>query len=97
MAHSAHGDYQAQVGMERKEWLDKTITQPLAIEPDEATRKAMYKEILTYVHDEGVYIPVSLYSRTKAVHAKALQGVGFGVSQYEVPFEKMYFENTPAR
>lgn len=56
----------------------------------------MYKEILTYVHDEGVYIPIS-YSRTKAVHSKALQGVGFGVSQYEVPFEKMYFENTPAR
>lgn len=91
----AHGDYQAQVGMERKEWLDKAITQ-LMIEPDEAARKAMYKEILTYVHDEGVYVPIS-YSRTKAVHAKALQGVGFGVSQYEVPFEKMYFENTPAR
>ena len=91
----AHGDSQAQVGMERTEWLDKTITQ-LMIEPEEATRKAMYREVLTYVHDEGVYIPIS-YSRTKAVHSKALQGVGFAVSQYEIPFEKMYFENTSAR
>ena len=81
--------------MERKQWLDNTITQPMD-EPTAATRKAMYKDILAYVHDEGVYIPIS-YSRTKAVHSKALQGVGFGVSQYEVPFEKMYMENTSAR
>lgn len=91
----AHGDYQAQVGMERKAWLDKAITR-LMIEPDEAVRQAMYREILTYVHDEGVYIPIS-YSRTKAVHSRALQGVGFGSSQYEIPFEKMYFQDAQAR
>lgn len=85
----AHGDYQAQVGMEKKEWLDATIT-ALMIEPDEAKRAAMYKDCLTYVHEEGVYVPVS-YSRTKAVHSKALKGVEFGLSQYEIPFEKMGF------
>ncbi len=85
----AHGDYQAQTGMERKEWLDKTIT-ALMTEPDEARRRAMYRDVFTYVHDEGVYIPLS-YSRTKAVHVSGLKGVEFGLSQYEIPFEKMYF------
>ena len=85
----AHGDYQAQVGMERKAWLDATITK-LMIEPDEQKRREMYRDVLTYVHDEGVYIPLS-YSRTKAVHVKELKGVEFGLSQYEIPFEKMSF------
>ena len=86
----AHGDYQAQLGLEKKEWLDKTITN-LMIEPDEDTRKEMYKEVFTYIHDQGVYIPLT-YSRTKAVHSTALKGVEFNPSQYEIPFEKMYFE-----
>ena len=41
-------------------------------------------------HEEGVYLPLS-YSRTKAVHAAGLKGVEFGLSQYEIPFEKMHF------
>lgn len=85
----AHGDYQAQVGLERKEWLDREITS-LMTEADESRRQSMYREILTYVHDEAVYLPLS-YSRTKAVHTKELQGVEFGLSQYEIPFEKMHF------
>ena len=85
----AHGDYQAQLGLERKEWLDAAIPR-LMTETDEERRKALYAEILGYVHDEGVYIPQT-YSRTKAVHARELKGVSFGVSQYEIPFEKMYF------
>lgn len=85
----AHGDYQAQVGMERKQWLDAEITR-LMTEADEGRRRNMYRDILTYIHDEGVYIPLS-YSRTKAVHARELKGVEFGLSQYEIPFEKMHF------
>lgn len=61
------------------------------VEQSETKRIDMYKEILTYIHNENVYIPLT-YSVTKAVHIKALQGVGFNVSQYEIPFEKMYFE-----
>ena len=29
--------------------------------------------------------------RLNAVHVRELKGVSFGVSQYEIPFEKMYF------
>ena len=51
----AHGDYQAQLGLERKEWLDAAITR-LMTETDEERRRALYAEVLGYVHDEGVYI-----------------------------------------
>ena len=69
----AHGDYQAQVGLERKD-----------------IRKNTYKELLTYIHEQSVYVPLS-YSRTKAVHVPALKGVTFSTSQYEIPFERMSF------
>ena len=41
----AHGDYQAQVGMERKEWLDREITS-LMTEADENRRQSMYRDTL---------------------------------------------------
>ncbi|WP_407082917.1 nickel ABC transporter substrate-binding protein [Paenibacillus polygoni] len=88
----AHGDYQAQIGLEKKEWLDDTIT-AVMIEASEEKRQEMYKDILSYIHDEGVYIPLT-YSRTKAVYVPELKGVTFNVSQYEIPFEKMYFEQS---
>ncbi|MDX8045828.1 nickel ABC transporter substrate-binding protein [Gracilibacillus sp. S3-1-1] len=87
----AHGDYQAQTGLDKKEWLDETITN-LLIENNEDTRTVMYQDVLTYIHDEAIYIPIT-YSRTKAVYRPALQGVTFNPSQYEIPFEKMYFED----
>ena len=86
----AHGDYQAQLGLAEKPWLDETITQ-IMITADENQRTQMYKEILTYINDACVYVPIS-YSRTKAVGISALKGVSFNDSQYEIPFEKMYFE-----
>jgi nickel transport system substrate-binding protein len=86
----AHGDYQAQMGLDKKSWLDETIGS-LLIEPDKERRQAMYQDVLTYIHDSCVYIPLT-FSRTKAVAARELKGVAFSPSQYEIPFEKMYFE-----
>lgn len=88
---AAHGDYQAQLGLERKAWLDESI-QKVLIEPDREKRQALYTEILTYIDQQAVYVPLS-YSRTKAVFTPALQGVSFNVSQYEIPFEKMFFDS----
>lgn len=86
----SHGDYQAQAGLEKKEWLDQTISDVL-IEQDEAARAAKYEQIFRYVHEEAVYLPLT-YSVVKAIHSEALHGVTFNVSQYEIPFELMYFE-----
>ncbi|MFS0655162.1 nickel ABC transporter substrate-binding protein [Bacillus sp. 179-C3.3 HS] len=88
---ASHADYQAQLGLEKKKWLDETITNVL-IEPDVQKRKQMYRDIFTYIHDENVYIPLS-YSVTKAVYQQRLKGVGFHVSQYEIPFDTMYFSS----
>ncbi|MGL5312327.1 MAG: nickel ABC transporter substrate-binding protein [Peptostreptococcaceae bacterium] len=87
----AHGDYQAQIGLNKKEWLDETITN-LMIETNEDVRTQMYSDVFTYIHEECVYIPLT-YSKTKSVHIPQLKGVEFNPSQYEIPFEKMYFEN----
>jgi nickel transport system substrate-binding protein len=62
------------------------------IEADDAKRADMYKEVLTYVNDQSVYLPIS-YSKTKAVGINGLNGVQFNDSQYEIPFEKMHFSN----
>lgn len=86
----AHGDYQGQAGLEQKQWLDSMIS-AVMIEADEATRQSMYNDILTYIHDSDVYIPLT-YSRTKAVHIAELKGIEFNASQYEIPFEKFFFE-----
>lgn len=87
---AAHGDYQAQLGLERKTWVDESI-QAILIEPDITKRQALYAQLFHYIHDENVYIPLS-YSRTKAVFTPHLKGVIFNPSQYEIAFEKMYFE-----
>lgn len=86
----AHGDYQAQLGLKEKGWLDRTIGETL-IEINEDRRQLLYREILQYVHDSAIYIPLT-YSRTKAVFVSQLKGVGFNISQYEIPFERMYFQ-----
>lgn len=85
----AHGDYQAQVGLACKQWIDDTVTAIMS-ETDEDRRRSMYAAVLTRIHEEAVYLPLS-YSRTRAVHVKHLHGVTFGMSQYVIPFEKMFF------
>ncbi len=85
----AHGDYQAQKGLAKKAWLDETVSKIL-VEHNGEKRQLLYNEILTYVHEECVYLPLS-YSRSKAVYVPMLKGVSFNPSQYEIPFEKMYF------
>lgn len=86
----SHGDYQAQAGLEKKKWLDQTISDVL-VEQDETARAEKYEQIFSYVNEEAVYLPLT-YSVVKAIHAEQLKGVSFNVSQYEIPFELMYFE-----
>lgn len=86
----AHADYQGQKGLPNKAEIDAMIDAVL-IEPDEAKRQGLYRQIFLTLAQEGVYIPLT-YSRTKAVFSPTLHGVGFTPSQYEIAFEKMYFQ-----
>ncbi|MGX7172988.1 nickel ABC transporter substrate-binding protein [Enterococcus ratti] len=84
---AAHGDYQAQLGLAKKKWLDEKISETL-VETDKNKRAADYQEILTYINDQCIYLPLS-YSQTRAVASSQVKGVTFNDSQYEIPFEKM--------
>ena len=87
---AAHADYQAQLGLSKKAWLDDKIQEAIS-STDETTRQDAYREIMTYISDEYVYVPIS-YSRTKAVATSSLGGIYFPTSQYEIPFAHMYFK-----
>ncbi|MEL3971645.1 nickel ABC transporter substrate-binding protein [Rossellomorea oryzaecorticis] len=58
---------------------------------DEETKKALYKDILTIVHKEAVFIPISNGSMTVVAPAD-MKGLSFKQTQFELPFEKMRFE-----
>lgn len=86
-----YGDYYAQQGLKDKKALDQAITDIL-VSVDEAERQRLYRYVLTTLNDEAVYIPLT-YEKNRAVFAKNLKGVTFNMSQFEIPFEKMYFGN----
>ncbi|OIJ18183.1 nickel ABC transporter, nickel/metallophore periplasmic binding protein [Anaerobacillus alkalidiazotrophicus] len=84
-----YGDYYAQQGLEQKPQIDESITNAL-IATDEEERQELYTYILTTLHEEAVYIPLT-YERNRAVFRQDLKNVTFNPSQFEIPFEKMYF------
>ena len=90
MRAPVYGDYAAQLGLEAKAEIDKAITDILT-STDEAERQELYTFVLTRLHEDAVYIPLT-YECNKALYTSELQGVHFGTDQYDVPFADMYFE-----
>lgn len=58
---------------------------------DESKRKGLYAEIMSIVHDEAVFIPLTNGSVT-IVAPNNMKGIDFKQTQFELPFERMYFE-----
>lgn len=58
---------------------------------EEETKRSLYEDILTIVHEEAVFIPISNGSMT-VVAPSELQGLSFKQTQFELPFEKMTFK-----
>ena len=90
MRAPVYGDYAAQLGLEDKAEIDKAITDILT-STDETERQELYTFVLTRLHEDAVYIPLT-YECNKALYTSDLQGVHFGTDQYYVPFADMYFE-----
>lgn len=90
MRAPVYGDYAAQLGLEDKAEIDQAITDIL-VSTDEAKRQELYTFVLTRLHEDAVYIPLT-YECNKALFRSDLKGVGFTQTQYEVPFTEMYFE-----
>ena len=90
MRQRVYGDYAAQLGLLDKAEIDEAITEIL-VSTDETKRKELYQFVLTRLHEDAVYIPLT-YECNKAIYTSNLKGVTFTQTQYEVPFLQMYFE-----
>ncbi|MBF0377473.1 MAG: nickel ABC transporter, nickel/metallophore periplasmic binding protein [Desulfamplus sp.] len=85
MRAPSHADYQAQIGLSMKAEIDSKISQVL-LSTDETKRQELYSYILTTLHDQAVYLPLT-YMTGVIVHKKDLKGVVYGPTKYEIPFE----------
>lgn len=83
----SHADYQAQLGLPDKAEIDAKISQVL-VSTDEKTRQNLYRDILTRLHDEAVYLPLT-YVTAIAVAKPEVGKITFGAMSSEIPFEKL--------
>jgi len=89
MVRTVYGDYIAQQGLPEKKKIDQTI-RDILVSVDAGKRQEMFTWLLTTLHDEAVYIPLT-YQRNRAVFTRDLKNVLFNPSQFEIPLEKMHF------
>lgn len=87
---SKAGYYYATSGISDVNGFYKKIDEVM-VSSDEKTRKALYKDILTTLHNEAVFIPIS-NGRLTVVAPSNLNGISFRQTQYELPFELMSFK-----
>ena len=90
MRAPVYGDYAAQLGLEDKAEIGQAITDIL-VSTDEQKRQDLYTFVLTRLHEDAVYIPLT-YECNKAIYRSDLKGFHFTQTQYEVPFADFYFE-----
>ena len=83
----SHADFQAQQGLADKPLMDKEIGDVLATH-DETQRQALYRDILTRLHDEAVYLPIS-YISMMVVSKPELGNIPYAPIATEIPFEQI--------
>lgn len=82
--------YHTTSGISQADELHGKIGQVM-VSADEAERQSLYADILTIVHNEAVFIPLT-NGHITVVAPASLQGISFKQTQYELPFERMYFQ-----
>lgn len=88
MRKPSHADYQAQAGLPMKAEIDRKISEVL-LEIDPAKRTALWRWILTTLHEQAVYLPLSYCTLIEAHNVKKVDNVQFGATKAEVPIELM--------
>ncbi|MFK3704287.1 nickel ABC transporter substrate-binding protein [Klebsiella sp. NPDC088457] len=83
----SHADYQAQQGLADKPLIDKEIGQVLATS-DETQRQALYRDILTRLHDDAVYLPIS-YISMMVVAKPELGTIPYAPIATDIPFAQI--------
>lgn len=87
MRAPSHADYQAQLGLADKAEIDAMIGEVL-VSTDEARRRELYRDILTRLHEEVVYLPLT-HVTAIAVARPELGDVPFAAMSGEIPFERL--------
>lgn len=85
MRKPVYGDYAAQQGLADKAEIDEAITKILT-STNETERQDLYKFVLTRLHEDAVYIPLT-YENNKAIYNNRVEGLHFTPTLYEVPFK----------
>lgn len=83
----SHADYQAQLGLPDKAQIDKEISDVLTT-TDETQRQSLYRDILTRLHNEAVYLPIS-YMSMMVVAKPELGVIPYAPITSEIPFEQI--------
>ena len=83
----SHADFQAQQGLADKPIIDKEIGEVLKT-TDETRRQALYKDLLTRLHNDAVYLPIS-YVSTMVVARPELGTIPYAPIASEIPFEQI--------
>lgn len=83
----SHADYEAQSGLPMKAEIDRKIGEVL-LSTDENARQQLYRDILTTLHEQAVYLPIS-YSTNLAVLHKNVSGFEFMPQANQVPLSKL--------
>ncbi|WP_416671326.1 nickel ABC transporter substrate-binding protein [Egbenema bharatensis] len=87
MRKPSHADFEAQSGLPMKAEIDQNISDVL-VSTDETTRQQLYQEILTTLHEQAVYLPIS-YSTKLAVLHDGIGGFEFMPQGNQVPASKL--------
>jgi nickel transport system substrate-binding protein len=87
----SHADYMAQIGLPMKAEIDAKIHEVMsAVEKKE--RERLYREILTTLHEQAVYLPIFYSVFFEAYRPDHLKNVEFGAGRTDIPFEKITLE-----
>ncbi|MFT4302364.1 MAG: nickel ABC transporter substrate-binding protein [Desulfovibrio sp.] len=88
MRVAGHADFQAQRGLPQKKELDAAITRALAT-TDAKELQTLFTTILTMLHDEAVYVPVSRTIDKALFKKKNIQDFSFSPVSYELPLGRV--------
>ena len=83
----SHADFQAQQGLTDKKLIDKEIGQVLET-TNETQRQALYRDILTRLHNDAVYLPIS-YVSMMVVARPELGIIPYAPIASDIPFEQI--------
>ena len=83
----SHADYQAQRGLPDKALIDKEINEVLTT-GDEAQRRKLYHDVLTRLHQDAVYLPIS-YVSLMSVARQEVGEIPFAPVTSEIPFDQI--------